>query len=145
MTTATIAARPWIAERTAEINAAADAISALNIGDGVTVSVWTDRDAYTIIKKTPTTITLRADKAELINRDELRFDVGGFFAHCENPEDQRYSYEADPQGREINISLRRWTDEDGNERRKWKRWRTRTFEPGGNAYAGRRAFRDFNF
>ena len=145
MTTATLAARPWIAERTAEINAAADAISALNIGDGVSVSVWTDRAAYTIVKKTPTTITLRADKAELINRDELRFDVGGFTAHCENPEDQRYSYEADPQGREIKISLRRWADEEGNECRKWKRSGTGTFEQGGNAYAGRRAFRDFNF
>jgi hypothetical protein len=143
--TITTAARPWIAERTAEINAGADAISALNIGDGVTVSVWTDSSAYTIVKKTPTTITLRADKAELINRDELRFIPGGFVAHCENQADQRYSYEADPQGHEIKISLRRWADEDGNERRKWKRIGTRTFEQGGNAYAGRRAFRDFNF
>ena len=137
--------RPWIAERTAEINASADAISNLNVGDGVSVSLWTDCDAYTIIKKTPTTITLRADKAELLNRDELRFIPGGFAAHCENQADQRYSYEADPQGHEAKISLRRWKDEDGNERRKWKRSGTRTFEGGGNAYAGRRAFRDFNF
>jgi hypothetical protein len=137
--------RPWIAERTAQINADADAISSLNIGDGVSVSVWTDCAAYTIIKKTPTTITLRADKAELLNRDELRFIPGGFLAHCENQADQRYSYEADPQGVEVKISLRRWADEEGNERRKWKRSGTRTFEGGGNAYAGRRAFHDFNF
>lgn len=137
--------RPWIAERTAQINADADAISSLNIGDGVSVSVWTDCAAYTIIKKTPTTITLRADKAELLNRDELVFHVGGFAAHCENQHVQRYSYEADPQGVEIKISLRRWADEEGNECRKWKRSGTRTFEGGGNAYAGRRAFHDFNF
>jgi hypothetical protein len=137
--------RPWIAERTAEINADADAISALNIGDGVSVSLWTDCDAYTIIKKTPTTITLRCDKAELLNRDELVFHAGGFAAHCENQADQRYSYEADPEGHEVKISLRRWNDEDGNERRKWKRSGTRTFEQGGNAYAGRRKFHDFNF
>lgn len=145
MTTATLAARPWIAERTAEINAFADAISALNVGDGVSVSVYTDIDAYTIVKKTPTTLTLRADKAELINRDELVFHAGGFTTHCENQADQRYSYEADPQGYEIKISLRRWSDEEGNERRKWKRSGTGTHEQGGNAYAGRRAFHDFNF
>ena len=132
--------RPWIAERTAEINAAADAISALNVGDGVSVSVWSDVDAYTIVKKTPTTITLHADKVELLNRDELVFIPGGFVAHCENQADQRYSYEVDPEGREIKISLRRWADEEGSERRKWKRSGTKTFEQGGNAYAGRRAF-----
>lgn len=137
--------RPWIAERTAQINADADAITALSVGDGVSVSVWSDVDAYTIIKKTATTITLRADKAELLNRDDLRFIPGGFFAHCENQADQRYSYEANPEGHEIKISLRRWADEEGNERRKWKRAGTKTFEGGGNAYAGRRAFRDFNF
>ena len=135
----------YTAERTAEYNADADAITALNVGDGVSVSVWSDVNAYTIIKKTPTTITLRRDKAELLNRDELNFIPGGFAAHCDNQHVQRYSYEADPEGYEIKISLRRWTDEEGNERRKWKRSGTRTFEGGGNAYAGRRAFRDFNF
>ena len=137
--------RPWIAERTAEINLDADTISNLNVGDGVSVSVWTDIDAYTIVKKTPTTITLRCDNAVLINREALVFHAGGFAAHCENQADQRYTYEADPEGYEIKITLRRWADEDGNERRKWKRIGTRTFEQGGNAYAGRHAFRDFNF
>jgi hypothetical protein len=32
-----------------------------------------------------------------------------------------------------------------NERRKWKKANNRTFEAGGNAYAGRRKFHDFNF
>ena len=137
--------RPWIAERTAEINTAADAITALHVGDGVSVSVWTDVDAYTIVKKTPTTITLRADTAELLNREELRFTAGGFAAHCDNQADQRYSYEANPEGHEVKISLRRWADEEGNERRQWKRSGTKTFESGGNAYAGRHAFRDYNF
>ena len=143
--TTTTSARPWIAERTAEINASADAISALNVGDGVSVSVWSDIDAYTIVKKTPTTITLRADKAELLNGDELRFIPGGFVAHCENQADQRYSYEAGPEGYEIKITLRRWADEDGQERRQWKRAGIKTFEGGGNAYAGRRKFHDYNF
>ena len=145
MTNAAITTRPWIAERTAEINAAADAIAALNEGDGVSVALWTDVEAYTIVKKTATTITLRQDNAELLNRDELRFSVGGFAAHCENQADQRYSYEANPDGAMIKISLRRWKDEEGNERRKWKRAGTGTFEAGGSAYAGRRKFHDFNF
>lgn len=137
--------RPWIAERTTEINASADAIATLNIGDGVSVSVWSDVDACTIVKKTPTTITLRADTAEMLNRDELRFTPGGFVAHCDNQADQRYSYEANPEGHEVKISLRRWADEEGNERRQWKRSGIKTFEQGGNAYAGRSAFHDFNF
>ena len=137
--------RPWIAERTAEINASADAISNLNVGDGVSVSVYTDIDAYTIVKKTPTTITLRCDNAVLINREALVFHAGGFAAHCENQADQRYTYEADPEGYEIKITLRRWSDEDGNERRKWKKVGNDTHARGGNAYAGRRKFHDFNF
>jgi hypothetical protein len=137
--------RPWVAERTAEINAEADVISALNVGDGVSVSVWTDVEAYTIIKKTPKTIVLRSDNAVLVNREDLVFHAGGFAAHCENQRDQRYTYEPDPEGIEVKITLRRWTDEDGNERRKWKKANNRTFETGGNAYAGRRKFHDFNF
>jgi hypothetical protein len=137
--------RPWVAERTAEINADADVISALNVGDGVSVSVWTDVEAYTIIKKTPKTIWLRSDNAVLINREQLVFHTGGFAAHCSNQRDQRYTYEPDPEGIEIKITLRHWTDEDGNERRKWKKANNRTFEAGGNAYAGRRKFHDFNF
>ena len=137
--------RPWIAERTAEINADADAISNLNIGDGVSVSAWTDVSAYTIVKKTPTTITLREDKCTLINQDDLKFHAGGFLAHCSNQEAQRYSYEEDADGMVIKVSLRKWLDEEGSVRRKWKRAGTRTFEMGGNAYAGRRAYRDFNF
>ena len=133
------------AARTAEINADADEVAALNIGDGVSVSVWTDVGAYTIIKKTRTTMTLRSDSAKLVNRDELRFAVGGFMAHCENQEDQRYEYTPNPNGCEVKITLRRWADDEGNERRKWKRAGTGSFQQGGNAYAGRRAFRDFNF
>lgn len=135
----------YVAERTAEINADAADISSLNIGDGISVSAWTDVAAYTIVKRTPKTITLRADKCTLINQNELKFHAGGFLAHCSNQEAQRYSYEEDADGMVIKITLREWLDEEGNVRRKWKLARTRTFEMGGNAYAGRRAYRDFNF
>jgi hypothetical protein len=137
--------RPWIAERTAEINADADAISSLDIGEGVSVSGWTDVAAFTIVKKTPTTMTLQSDISLLTNLDELKFHAGGFVAHCSNQETQRYSYHQDPDGHKIKISLRKWLDAEGNERRKWKRVGSGTFEMGSNAYAGRRAYRDFNF
>ena len=135
----------YVAERTAEINADAADISSLNIGDGISVSAWTDVAAYTIVKRTPKTITLQADKCTLINQNKLKFHAGGFLAHCSNQEAQRYSYEEDADGMVIKITLREWLDEEGNVRRKWKLTRTRTFEMGGNAYAGRRAYRDFNF
>ena len=137
--------KPWIAERTAEMNADADYISSLDIGQGVSVSGWTDVAAYTIIKKTPSTIYLCADKSILINREELKFHTGGFAAHCSNQEAQRYSYEQDPDGYVIKVTLRKWLDDDGKVRRKWKRAGTRCFEMGGSVYAGRRAYYDFNF
>lgn len=137
--------KPWIAERTAEINADADAITALNVGDGVSVSSWTDVEAYTIIAKTKKMMVLQQDKATLLNAHELKFLPGGFAAHCQNQEVQRYAYETDRDGHVIKITLRAWLDEEGNERRKWKLSGTRTFETGGNAYAGRRKFHDYNF
>lgn len=133
------------AERTARVNADADAISALNVGDGVSVSLWTDVDAYTIIKKTATTIILQEDKATPDPSFKPEFIPGGFAGHCTNQSDQTYTYEHDPNGAIVKISLRRWADDNGNERRKWKKTGVRTFEAGGNAYAGRRKFHDYNF
>jgi len=135
----------YTAERTAEFNEEADAISALKVGDGVSVSVWSDVHAYTIIKRTATTMTLRADNAVLLNRSELRFVAGGFVAHCENQEEQRYEHTPNPNGCRIKISLRHWNDEEGNERRRWKQSGVKTFAGGGNVYPGRHSFHDFNF
>ena len=134
-----------IAERTAEINELADAISALNVGDGVSVSIWTDLDAYTIIKKTATTMTLRRDHAVLANNWKPEFIQGGFAGHCVNQADQTYTYSEDPDGAIVKISLRRWEDDRGDERRRWKKSGVGTFEGGGNVYLGRRAFHDYNF
>ncbi len=135
----------YTAERTAEINEAADAISNLTVGDGVTVSVWTDCDAYTIIRKTPKTITLQMDKATLSPDWKPEFIVGGFAGHCVNQADQRYTYERDENEHTIKITLRSWLDDEGSERRRWKRSGTGTNSQGGSAYAGRRKFHDYNF
>jgi hypothetical protein len=132
-------------ERTAEINAYADRISNLAIGDGVTVSVWTDTEAYTIIKRTATTMTLRGDKATRSPDFKPEIIAGGFAGHCVNQDEQTYTYEADPTGPTTKVSLRRWTDEDGNERRLWKKVGVGKFERGGSVYPGRRKFHDYNF
>jgi hypothetical protein len=58
---------------------------------------------------------------------------------------QRYEYTPNLDGNVIKITLRRWKDAEGNERRAWKRAGTGTFERGGTAYVGRRTFHDFNF
>jgi hypothetical protein len=42
-------------------------------------------------------------------------------------------------------ALRHWADEEGNERRAWKRVGSKTFGNGGSAFAGRRKFYDYNF
>ena len=133
------------AERTADINAYADRISAAALGDGVTVSVWTDCDAYTVIKRTATTMTLQEDTATMSPNFKPEFVAGGFAGHCINQGDQTYTYEPNLTGSKIKVSLRRWTDEEGNERRLWKKVGTKTFERGGNVYPGRRKFHDYNF
>ena len=112
---------------TAEMNKSADLISGLSEGDGVTVSVWTTGDAYTIVRKTPSIITLRFDNARLINKEE-----------------QRYAYSPNPLGQIIKITLRRYLDQEGNERRKWKHTGTCTTDNTGTAKAGRHSFYDWN-
>lgn len=135
----------YTADRTADINNYADRISALAIGEGVTVSVWTDAEAYTIIKRTATTMTLRADKATRNPDFKPEFVSGGFAGHCVNQDDQSYTYEADPEGHKIKVSLRRWADDEGNERRLWKRAGVKVHERGGSVSPGRHKFHDYNF
>lgn len=133
------------ARRTAEINERADAISALQPGEGVTVSLWSDCEAYTVVSRTATTMTLQEDKATLDPSFKPVFVAGGFAGHCTNQNEQRWFYEGDHMGAIIKISLRRWKDEEGNERRMWKRSGVGTFERGGSVILGRHKFHDYNF
>lgn len=135
----------YTAEDTARLNARADAISALSVGDGLTVSLWTDADAYTIIKKTASTMILRRDMATLNPSFKPEIIPGGFAGHCTNQSDQTYAYEPDPQGHEIKITLRHWKDSEGNTRRVWKRAGVGIRESGGSVSVGRRKFHDYNF
>lgn len=111
-----------------------------NIGDGATVYRWSDRQAYTVVKvgKNGKTAYLQRDRATLLNGansgepDALVCYPGGFAGHVEGR--QRYTYEADPNGQMIRVSLR----SDG-------RWRTAG--PHGEIvkFGVRAEFVDFNF
>ena len=131
--------------RTAEINAEADAVGALRVGDGITVSLWTDSYAFTILRVTPTSITAREDRATLDPAFKADIIPGGFAGHCVNQHEQTYSYEPDAAGPVATITLRRWRDENGAERRAWKRSGCKTRERGGDVSPGRAKFHDYNF
>ena len=69
------------------------------IGDGATVHYWTDKEAYTIIRRTPKTLTLRRCKAILSPDFKPDFIPGGFAGTVVNQHEQCYTYEEDENGR----------------------------------------------
>lgn len=71
----------------------------LQVGDDVTVNLYSDSEAYTVIKRTPCTITIQRDKAI---RDP-NFKLQWIPAVCTNVEDQRWSYERDPNGSTLTL------------------------------------------
>ena len=88
------------------------------VGDGATITRWTDRSAGTIIRITKCTIVVREDKAE-------RTDKNGM------SEVQEYAYTPDPEGRTYTF-------------RKTKRgWRC--VEGHGLGIGYRKAYHDFSF
>lgn len=100
-------------------------------GDGMTVCLWSDRHAYTVIKKTKTTVTLRRCKATLSPDFKPEFIVGGFVAHCTNQNEQTYTYEEDPDG-EVIIAH-------------WSQKKAGYYTNGAHVIAGRHEFYDYNF
>lgn len=82
----------------------------LEVGDGVTVHLYSDSEAYTIIKRTAKTITLQRDIATLDPNFKPKFIEGGFCGHCVNQNEQKYTYERDPNG---HIITARWSDKRG--------------------------------
>ena len=70
----------------------------VQIGDGVTICLWSDMYAATIIKKTDRTVTVQRDKAILDPNFKPEWIPGGFAGHCTNQDEQTYTYERDPNG-----------------------------------------------
>jgi len=103
----------------------------LQVGDGVTVCLWSDRHAGTIIKRTPKTIVIQEDKATLSPDFKPEFSIGGFCAHCTNQSEQSYTYEKDERG---SIYTARWSE---------KRKRFVCYDK--VVMLGRHKFHDYNF
>ena len=106
----------------------------VKVGDGVTVHLWSDAHACTVIKLTKCSITVQRDKATLDPNFKPEFIIGGFAAHCTNQAEQSYTYEPDPNG---TIESYRWSN---------KRNR---YQGGGDGSIrltkGRHEFYDYNF
>ena len=101
------------------------------VGDGATICLWSDREAYTIIKRTPCTLTLRRCKATLKPEWKPIWYEGGFAGHCANQNEQDYTYEEDENGRVVTVH---WSN-------KWKRFR----DGACTVVPGRKEFYDYNF
>lgn len=101
------------------------------VGDGMTLCYWTDKEAYTIIKRTAKTLTLRRCKAKLNPDFKPEFIPGGFVGTVINQHEQTYSYEEDPEGQVITAY---WSEKE-----KGFYWH------GLHVIAGRHEFYDYNF
>lgn len=104
----------------------------IKVGDGVTVNLWSDRHAATVIKVTPCTVTVQYDKATLSPDFKPEWIPGGFAGHCVNQDEQTYTYERNPNGR---IEKYHWSNKYGS-----------YGTPGNLSLSkGRHEFYDYNF
>ena len=107
------------------------------VGEGATLNYWSDRDAGTVVRVSPSgkTAYVRRDRATLLNGansgepDALKMSPGGFCAHVEGV--QRYAYEPNPKGRLYKVTLRA----NGE----WRQVGTKAGERGGTVTFGVRS------
>lgn len=103
----------------------------VKVGDGITLCYYSDRKAYTIIRRTAKTITIQRDKAILNPNFKPEFIQGGFAGTCINQNEQEYIYERDENGRTLTL---RWSDKYG-----------KFVCKEANVRNGRHEFYDYNF
>lgn len=119
-----------IKEHAAYINENRLSPAVAKVGDGVTIHLWSDCHAGTIIKRTATTITVQQDKATL--KPDFKPEFVGM--HCVNQSEQDYDYEPDPNGE---ITVYRWSKKNNR------------YQGGGDGSIictkGRHEFYDYNF
>ena len=73
----------------------------VEVGDGVTMHLYSDAHACTVIAKTAKTITIQRDKAIRDPNFKPEWIVGGFAGHCTNQDEQTYTYERNPEGEKV--------------------------------------------
>ena len=106
----------------------------IEVGDGVTVRLYTDAHACTVIARTAKTMTVQRDKATKDPSFVPQWEPGGFSAICTNNNEQKWNYQRDPQGEIIKCH---WSEVRGA-------WQA---GEGGclSVYRGRNEFYDYNF
>lgn len=105
--------------------------SEVKVGDGITISLYSDAHAYTIIKRTAKTITIQRDRATLKEGWKPEIIPMGFAGHCMNNYEQDYDYERDEEGTTKTLH---WSEKNGN-------WISKA----GHVSLGRHEFYDYNF
>lgn len=103
----------------------------IEVGDGCTLVYFTDKEAYTVIRKTKTMIVMQRDRAIKDPNFKPEWIPGGFSAHCLNNEDQKYTYERDEDGSVIKAY---WHESEGC-----------YMHQGCKVINGRHEFYDYNF
>ena len=78
----------------------------MEVGDHCHICHWSDVTPCTIIAKTPTTLTVRHDKATRDENWKPEWDIGGFSAHCTNIDEQKWNIEEDEDG---TVEVFRWS------------------------------------
>lgn len=76
----------------------AQAHKELQVGDGVTVNLYSDSEAYTVIKRTPCTITIQRDRVTRDPNFKPQWIPLGCSAYCTNNEEQCWQYERNESG-----------------------------------------------
>ena len=76
------------------------------VGMGATVCGYTDKYAGTIIRVTEKRMDVQRDKAIINPNWKPLVQLGGFVGHCTNQDEQKYTYERNPEGEIFHCSLR---------------------------------------
>lgn len=106
----------------------------IEVGAGVTEHLWSDAHACTVIARTAKTLTIQRDRAILDPAFKPEWVPGGFSAVCTNGDEQRWTYERDPNGEIIKC---RWSEKYGG-------WQTGS-DGSIKISRGRHEYYDYNF
>lgn len=82
----------------------------IEVGDGATICLWSDREACTVIRRTAKTLYVQRDKATLDPSFKPEYIPGGFSAHCTNDGEQKWIIERDPNGA---VTRFNWSEKKG--------------------------------
>jgi hypothetical protein len=89
-----------------------DVPNAFKVGDGATMHIGTDAEAYTILTVSASgkTFTMQKDRATLDPSFKPDVSLGGFVGHVNNNYDQTYDYVRDIYGvtRTVRLNKRGW-------------------------------------